>query len=497
MARARAARRGDALARARARAAAARLPGVRRRSRPLARSGGRCRHVRRAADAERARARRRLGAGRAGRRPVRRAPRRAAARARRAPSSARTRSRGSSKRAAGEAAARLRRRRPPAARGLRRRGQLRRHPEHPVHERLLLPLRVLRVLEGQARREPARRAVSRPARRDRPARARRRGSAARPRCACRAGSTRRSRATTTRTSSGRSGTPCPASTCTRSRRSRSGRARRRSTSRSSEYLGTAARPRARLAAGNGCRGARRRGAPGDLPRQGDDGAVARRCTTRRIGSACARTSRSCSGTSRRRVRGRATCCARASSSSARAGSPSSCRCPFVPMEAPIYLQGRARRGPTFRETLLVHAVARLALHPEITNIQASWVKLGPDGHAAGARGRRERPRRHAHERVDLALGRRGLRAGDAAGANGGADPLGRPRTAPAHDALRGRARRAASARRSERRRSPNRSIRPCRTPGSSLLRASSGPVCSRAREPASGSARGDVIEFVS
>ncbi len=53
--------------------------------------------------------------------------------------------------------------------------------------------------------------------------------------------------------------------------------------------------------------------------------------------------------------------------------------PFVPMEAPIYVQGRARRGPTFRETLLVHAVARLALHPEITNIQASWVKLGPEG----------------------------------------------------------------------------------------------------------------------
>ena len=53
--------------------------------------------------------------------------------------------------------------------------------------------------------------------------------------------------------------------------------------------------------------------------------------------------------------------------------------PFVPMEAPIYLQGRARRGPTFREALLVHAVARLALHPVITNIQASWVKLGPEG----------------------------------------------------------------------------------------------------------------------
>ena len=53
--------------------------------------------------------------------------------------------------------------------------------------------------------------------------------------------------------------------------------------------------------------------------------------------------------------------------------------PFVPMEAPMYLQGRARRGPTFREVLLVHAVARLALHPGITNIQASWVKLGPEG----------------------------------------------------------------------------------------------------------------------
>jgi FO synthase len=56
--------------------------------------------------------------------------------------------------------------------------------------------------------------------------------------------------------------------------------------------------------------------------------------------------------------------------------------PFVPMEAPIYLKGRARRGPTWREAVLMHAVARLALHPMIENIQASWVKLGPDGAAA-------------------------------------------------------------------------------------------------------------------
>jgi FO synthase len=53
--------------------------------------------------------------------------------------------------------------------------------------------------------------------------------------------------------------------------------------------------------------------------------------------------------------------------------------PFVHMEAPIYLQGRARPGPTFREAVLMHAVARLALHPYVTNIQASWVKLGLEG----------------------------------------------------------------------------------------------------------------------
>jgi FO synthase len=53
--------------------------------------------------------------------------------------------------------------------------------------------------------------------------------------------------------------------------------------------------------------------------------------------------------------------------------------PFVHREAPIYLKGKARRGPTFREAVLVHAVSRLALHPLITNIQGSWVKLGHEG----------------------------------------------------------------------------------------------------------------------
>ena len=45
----------------------------------------------------------------------------------------------------------------------------------------------------------------------------------------------------------------------------------------------------------------------------------------------------------------------------------------------MYRKGRARKGPTFREAILMHAVARLVLHPHITNIQASWVKLGMDG----------------------------------------------------------------------------------------------------------------------
>jgi len=59
--------------------------------------------------------------------------------------------------------------------------------------------------------------------------------------------------------------------------------------------------------------------------------------------------------------------------------------PFVHMEAPMWLRGRARSGPTFGEALLLHAVARLALHPAITNVQASWVKLGPEGVAAALR----------------------------------------------------------------------------------------------------------------
>jgi FO synthase len=53
--------------------------------------------------------------------------------------------------------------------------------------------------------------------------------------------------------------------------------------------------------------------------------------------------------------------------------------PFVHMAAPIYLKRGSRRGPTWREALLVHAVARIVYAGTIDHIQASWVKLGTDG----------------------------------------------------------------------------------------------------------------------
>jgi FO synthase len=53
--------------------------------------------------------------------------------------------------------------------------------------------------------------------------------------------------------------------------------------------------------------------------------------------------------------------------------------PFVHMATPLFLKGRARRGPTFREAVLLHAVARLHYATLIDNIQVSWVKMGIEG----------------------------------------------------------------------------------------------------------------------
>jgi FO synthase len=56
--------------------------------------------------------------------------------------------------------------------------------------------------------------------------------------------------------------------------------------------------------------------------------------------------------------------------------------PFVHHRSPIFMRGGSRAGPTWRECLKMHAVGRIALHPLIPNIQASWVKMGVAGVAA-------------------------------------------------------------------------------------------------------------------
>ena len=166
--------------------------------------------------------------------------------------------------------------------------------------------------------------------------------------------------------------------------------------------------------------------------------------------------------------------------------------PFVHMEAPIYLKGRARRGPTFGEAVLMHAVGRLALHPWIENIQVSWVKAGPSGVGEAPARRRQRPRRHADERVDLARGGRGVGAGAAARADGGADPLGRPRAAPAHDACTATRRPSGSRGRSAPSRSPSRGARTSTRRGSSGRGGSVRPVAV-AREASSSASRSSIV----
>ena len=56
--------------------------------------------------------------------------------------------------------------------------------------------------------------------------------------------------------------------------------------------------------------------------------------------------------------------------------------PLVHMESPMYRKGLSRKGPTWREAVMMHAVARIVLHTRISSIQCSWVKLGSQGAAA-------------------------------------------------------------------------------------------------------------------
>ena len=121
-----------------------------------------------------------------------------------------------------------RRRRRAAPRALRRGGHLRRQPQHQLHQPVLLPLRLLRLLARAQEPQPARRPLHpRASTRSSTARSRP-GSAGRPRSACRAASTPTSPATSTSACSRRSRRACPRCTCTASRRWRSGRAPTRS-----------------------------------------------------------------------------------------------------------------------------------------------------------------------------------------------------------------------------------------------------------------------------
>ncbi|HEY6870060.1 MAG TPA: 5-amino-6-(D-ribitylamino)uracil--L-tyrosine 4-hydroxyphenyl transferase CofH [Novosphingobium sp.] len=56
--------------------------------------------------------------------------------------------------------------------------------------------------------------------------------------------------------------------------------------------------------------------------------------------------------------------------------------PFVHMESPIWRKGGARSGPSYREAVLMHAIARVVLGPVLRNVQVSWVKMGAEGAAA-------------------------------------------------------------------------------------------------------------------
>ena len=101
--------------------------------------------------------------------------------------------------------------------------------------------------------------------------------------------------------------------------------------------------------------------------------------------------------------------------------------PFVHMAAPMYLQGRSRRGPTFREALLMVAVGRIAFRGLVPNVQVSWVKMG----AGGARqalqaGANDLGGTLMDENISRAAGAAHGQRMDEAGFREVVEPLGRP-----------------------------------------------------------------------
>jgi FO synthase len=101
--------------------------------------------------------------------------------------------------------------------------------------------------------------------------------------------------------------------------------------------------------------------------------------------------------------------------------------PFVHMATPLFLRGRARRGPTFREAVLMHAVARLHYATVIDNIQVSWVKMGVEGsrRILGA-GANDLGGTLMDENISRAAGATHGQAMDVDALRGIVEPLGRP-----------------------------------------------------------------------
>ncbi|MHB1853824.1 MAG: 5-amino-6-(D-ribitylamino)uracil--L-tyrosine 4-hydroxyphenyl transferase CofH [Acidimicrobiales bacterium] len=101
--------------------------------------------------------------------------------------------------------------------------------------------------------------------------------------------------------------------------------------------------------------------------------------------------------------------------------------PFVHMAAPLYLQRRSRRGPTFREALLMHAVGRIAYGDLVPSIQASWVKMGVEGARQCLRaGANDLGGTLMDENISRAAGATHGQRMDEAGFRDLVEPLGRP-----------------------------------------------------------------------
>ena len=171
------------------------------------------------------------------------------------------------------------------------------------------------------------------------------------------------------------------------------------------------------------------------PGQDQHRAVAGGDARRACASACAAPPPSCSATRIIRAIGRAICSLSERCSRTPAASPNSYRCRSCTWRRRCGGAVCARSGPSFREAVLMHAVARLVLNPWIHNIQASWVKMGTDGAALLPARRRQRSGRHVDERIDHARCRRRQRSRAGTQAYRSRGRRGRTTGAPANDIL--------------------------------------------------------------